>query len=76
MRRQLWLAAIPALMFGLAACDEQTAENNQQSTSPSVAEQPATMPSGNTAPQNPPASLGTTPTAPAGSTSGSGSGTQ
>ena len=45
MRSKLLLAALPAALLGLAACDDQTAQNNTQpGAAPSTAERPATAP--------------------------------
>jgi hypothetical protein len=44
MRSRLLLVALPAALLGLAACDDQTAQNNTQSGAPSTAERPATAP--------------------------------
>ncbi|MBP2290588.1 hypothetical protein [Azospirillum rugosum] len=45
MRSKLWLAVVPALALGLAACDEQSAKNDSGNTNTtSTAERPATTP--------------------------------
>lgn len=44
MRSKLLLAALPAALLGLAACDDQTAQNNTQPGASSTAERPATAP--------------------------------
>lgn len=44
MRSKLWLAALPALLLGVVACDDQTAQNNTNPGATSTAERPATTP--------------------------------
>ncbi len=44
MRSKLLLAALPAAILGLAACDDQTAQNQNQPAGTSTAERPATTP--------------------------------
>ncbi|WP_431856370.1 hypothetical protein [Azospirillum sp.] len=44
MRSPFLLAALPALILGLAACDDQTAQNKSQPGGTSTAERPATTP--------------------------------
>lgn len=45
MRSKLWLAVVPALALGLAACDEQSAKNDSGNTNAtSTAERPETTP--------------------------------
>ncbi len=45
MRSKLWLAVVPALALGLAACNEQSAKNDSGKTNTtSTAERPATTP--------------------------------
>ena len=41
MRSKLWVAALPALVLGLAACDQQTADTGG-SSAPATAERPST----------------------------------
>ena len=44
MRSKFLLAALPAVILGLAACDDQTAQNQNQPGGTSTAERPATTP--------------------------------
>ncbi len=44
MRSKLLLAALPVAILGLAACDDQTAQNQNQPAGTSTAERPATTP--------------------------------
>jgi len=41
MRSRFLLAALPAVILGLAACDDQTAQNKNQPGGTSTAERPA-----------------------------------
>lgn len=77
MRSKLWLAALPALLLGVAACDDQTAQNNANPNTPSTAERPATTPPppAGTPGQNASGVSGSTATpAPGGATSGGSTG--
>ncbi|WP_029008171.1 hypothetical protein [Azospirillum halopraeferens] len=42
MRSRFWLAALPAVLLGVAACDNQVAEAPAPADDPSMAEQPMT----------------------------------
>ncbi|HYG85796.1 MAG TPA: hypothetical protein VD978_06025 [Azospirillum sp.] len=67
MRTKLLLAAVPALLLGLAACDDQTAQDTNQPGTPSTAERPA-------APPAPPTGAAPTATTPGASRPGGSSG--
>jgi len=83
MRSKLWLAALPALLLGVAACDDQTAQNNANPGATSTAERPAGAPPAGGAPMPPAGTPGqnasgvnapTATPAPGGATSGGAAG--
>lgn len=62
MRSKLWFLAVPVVLFGLAACDDQTASNNESATPPTA----GTGAAPSTAPPTASGSTGTTTPAPSG----------